>query len=235
MCGFLVEHSNDGDINIDDLNQLLSLSENRGPDSTKSILIDNTWMGFNRLSIQGLTKLSDQPMVDKKEEYSLVFNGEIYNHFELRKEFPNYNFKTNSDTETLLVSLIEKGINSTLKTLNGMFSLSFFDKKKSEIIIARDIAGIKPLYYSISNESFLTASQFDQIHEHKKIKKNLSINPSGLKDYFCFGYMHAPNTIFKNIFQLEPGYFLRYSIKEKRIIEKKILEMERTPKKIRNR
>ena len=137
MCGFLVEHSNDGDINIDDLNQLLSLSENRGPDSTKSILIDNTWMGFNRLSIQGLTKLSDQPMVDKKEEYSLVFNGEIYNHFELRKEFPNYNFKTNSDTETLLVSLIEKGINSTLKTLNGMFSLSFFDKKKSEIIIAR--------------------------------------------------------------------------------------------------
>ena len=81
-------------------------------------------------------------------------------------------------------SLIEKDVNSTLKTLNGMFSLSFFDKKKSEIIIARDIAGIKPLYYSISNESFLTASQFDQIHEHK-IKKNLSsINPSGVEDSF---------------------------------------------------
>lgn len=69
MCRILVKHSNDGDINIVDLNQLLSLSENRGPDSTKSILIDNNWMGFNRLLIQGLTKISNQPMVEEKEEY----------------------------------------------------------------------------------------------------------------------------------------------------------------------
>ena len=233
MCGFLIEHNNVGDINEDHLNDLLLLSKKRGPDNTKTTLIDNTWMGFNRLSIQGLSELSNQPMVDEKEQYALVFNGEIYNHFELRKKLPNHDFKTNSDTETLFELLKENGIKSTLKKLNGMFSFSFFNKKNSEIVIARDIAGIKPLFYSISEDFFLISSQFDQIHEHEKIRYNLKINPAGVKDFFCLGYMPSPNTILNNVFQLEPGSYLRYSLKEKKIIEKKnFWNWKESPKKL---
>ena len=140
-------------------------------------------------------------------ELAIVFNGEIYNFREIRKELESkgYKFKSNSDTEVILKSYKEWGKKGVDK-FRGMFAFAIFDKREQKIILCRDRAGVKPLYYYFDGSLFIFASEIKAIVEHPMVKREL--NSDSLSLFLQFGYIPEPHSIFKNIYKLEPGYFL---------------------------
>ena len=137
MCGFFFHNSKNlkkkSKLEISNIKTDLV---KRGPDSFKYIERKNFCMFFSRLSIIDLSKKSDQPFTDKKKRYFLVFNGEIYNYLEIKKQLidEGIKFETKSDTEVLFRLLILKGMKETLSIIQGMFSFIFFDYKKKKIL-----------------------------------------------------------------------------------------------------
>ena len=127
----------------------------RGPDGEGQWTFENIGLGHRRLSIIDLSKSGKQPMISNNERFVISYNGEIYNYKELKKELTNlgYQFKSQTDTEVLLYSLIHWGEDALLK-LNGMFAFAFFDTKEKNFFLARDRYGIKPLYFSLQNNLF---------------------------------------------------------------------------------
>src|SRR5690606_22382742 len=107
----------------------------------------NLQMGFNQLAILELSEAGAQPMKYHNDRFIIVFNGEIYNHLELRERLDFTNFRGLSDSETITACLVEWGVKKTVISLNGMFSLVVYDKLEEEIYLIRDFAGIKPLFY----------------------------------------------------------------------------------------
>ena len=131
----------------------------RGPDASQASEVEiknyNAIFGHNRLSILDLDKRSNQPMNDRENRYTLVYNGEIYNYIEIRKELidEGFLFKTTSDTEVLLYALICWG-REAINKLNGMFAFGFFDRKEEKLLLGRDRFGVKPLFYYNKNNRF---------------------------------------------------------------------------------
>ena len=194
----------------------------RGPDDTGFWfdLESQIALGHKRLSILDLTHAGHQPMISSNKNFIIVFNGEIYNHLALRKEVKNYaslkNIKIiwngSSDTETLLTCIEIWGFENTISKLVGMFSICFFDKDQKIIKLVRDRIGEKPLYYGFAGNSFVFASELKAI---KKIPNfNNQINRDALKKYFKYMYIPCPDSIYKNIYKLEPGHILSISIKD---------------------
>jgi asparagine synthase (glutamine-hydrolysing) len=147
-------------------------------------------------------------MISQDGRYVLVFNGEIYNYLELRKELraKGVRFKTSSDTEVLLEFLILEG-ERCLGKLNGMFAFAFHDTHTGDWLIARDPFGIKPLYYSRTRDGkFLFASEIKALLQHPSIKRR--VNPSGLNHYLTFQFCLGDETLFQGIQSLEPGFYL---------------------------
>ncbi len=142
-----------------DSKRILSTIGHRGPDSQGFFEEQNIFLGHVRLSIIDLSDLGRQPMVDSSGRYVMIFNGEIYNHLEIRQKLGNkYSFLSSADTETLLHGYIEYG-EVILQLLNGIFAFAVFDKVKDEVFIARDQFGIKPLYYYHKDGNFLFGSE----------------------------------------------------------------------------
>src|SRR5690606_4059786 len=135
----------------------------------------------------------------------VVFNGEIYNYKELAKSYGLTNLSSTSDTEVLIHLLDGQGVEATIQLLNGMFAIAIVDTEADCLYLTRDFAGIKPLFYGIVAEGVVMASQFDQVFKHNWFCKTLDLQPEIVKEYFGFGYMQAPNTIYKSIFQVNPG------------------------------
>ena len=207
MCGFLTEFSYHHHIISDKeyFKSILELSKHRGPDDSSIISTDFFQLGFNRLAILDLSENGRQPMYSPSKRYSVVFNGEIYNYKLLAESYNLENLESTSDTE-IIVRLCDKlGVEETIKNLNGMFALTIVDLQLQQLFISRDFAGIKPLFYGVSTNGIVTASQFNQIFKHSWFKDGLQLQKEVVKDYFGFGYMQAPNTIFKNIYQVKPG------------------------------
>ena len=211
MCGFFFYTSvNSIKQSKSEIVEIKNNLKKRGPDKFRYIEKKNFSMFFSRLSILDPSRKSDQPFTDNKKKYFLVFNGEIYNYLELKKQLINegINFKTNSDTEVLFKLLISKGINKTLKIIQGMFSFIFYDIKKNKIYGARDHFGQKPFYYHKSNTEFLASTNIHPIL--KKIKnqdKDLNINT--LQQYLCSsGIIPLNKTFFKGISSLQAGSFI---------------------------
>ncbi|WP_299226433.1 asparagine synthase (glutamine-hydrolyzing) [uncultured Psychroserpens sp.] len=207
MCGFLAEFCFDNFITSDDaiFTELLSLSKHRGPDATEVSRTDTYQLGFNRLSILDISSAGNQPKESPSKRYHMVFNGEVYNYEDLIKEHNLTNLSSTSDTEVICHLLDQLGIEATIKVLNGMFAIAVVDKQEELFILARDFAGIKPHFFGVSPNGIVSASQFDQIFKHPWHQNNRSLRPEVMKEYFAFGYMQAPNTIYDSIFQLEPG------------------------------
>ena len=137
--------------------------------------------------------------------YHMVFNGEVYNFNKLKIDFELTNCKSSSDSEVIL-RLIEKiGVEKAVKHLDGMFAIMLVDTELKKTYLIRDFVGVKPLFYGISEKGVFAASQFDQIHKHPWFVNNLELLKDVVKEYFGFGFMLAPNTIFKNIYQVSPG------------------------------
>lgn len=216
MCGFAGQYG----LNLSTgefLRQVLSLSNHRGPDQTGFWEDAQVRLGFNRLAIQDLSSAGNQPMVSSQQKYVVVFNGEIYNHQKLREKLPGHSYRGLSDTETITHALDCWGIDKTLDCLEGMFALVVYDCRKHSLSLARDCAGIKPLFFGEGDGAYWFASQFNQVV--KGIGKgNLELRSDGMRDFLQLGYMQAPVTIYKQISQVEPGQVVTISgqITEKR-------------------
>jgi asparagine synthase (glutamine-hydrolysing) len=217
MCGFLGSSFKE---NKSDFIELLKLGGFRGPDSVGLWKNENIQLGFNRLAIQDLSENGNQPMHSNLNSWVIVFNGEIYNHNDIRRGLADYQFKSNSDTETILASLEKNGFENTVCELNGMFAFAAYNLDEQKVYLARDFAGIKPLYFGLLNQNIVFASQFNQIFKHIAFSDNLVLRSDIMKEYFALGYMHAPNTIYEGIFQLEPGQFLVWDVLNSKISQK---------------
>ena len=177
----------------------------RGPDDFGFYVDDKVALGHRRLSIIDL-KTGKQPIED--DNYVIVFNGEIYNYLELKEELKNkYKFKTKSDTEVLLKGFEEWGIDVT-KKLRGMFAFAIWDKKKHELYLARDQWGIKPLYYYLTDKTFMFSSEIKALLPHPDFKKEF--NGDILASYLCFNSVASDESFFKGVFKLKPGHYLKY-------------------------
>lgn len=214
ICGF-VDFKSGG--NIDVLNKMVSTMHHRGPDDSGSeiYLSDIASIGFGhaRLSILDLTPAGHQPMNYKY--LSIVFNGEIYNFNEIKKELIEigHKFSSESDTEVILHAFIEWG-NSCVSKFIGMFVFAILNKKTLEITIFRDRAGIKPLFYYWDNDLFLFASELKAFHQHSRFIKKLNVN--AVHQYIDFGYIPSPYCIFEHCHKLDPGHILTFSISKKK-------------------
>lgn len=213
MCGFLGEFSfgNSDLTNTKSFNALLELSKHRGPDNTSIIQDKGFQLGFNRLAILDLSTNGNQPKYSPSKRYAIVFNGELYNYKQLQREHHLKNLNSTSDTEVLIHLLDKCGIKKTINLLNGMYAIAIIDKLKRTVSLARDFAGIKPLFYGQSQNGLVFASQFDQIFKHPWHSGSLELRPEIIKEYFGFGFMHPPNTVYRNIYQVEPGQLLQFS------------------------
>lgn len=196
----------------------------RGPDDF-GMWTDKTFIGLahRRLSILDLSDAGHQPMTCATGRFVIVFNGEIYNHLDLRSELNatrvggilNEGWRGHSDTETLLAGFVEWGIKATIERCVGMFSFAVWDKKECVLTIGRDRLGEKPLYYGwqgLGNKSiFLFGSEL------KSIKAHPAFIPEINRDALClllkYGYIAAPYSIYRGIYKLQPGCFLSVSLK----------------------
>jgi asparagine synthase (glutamine-hydrolysing) len=220
MCGFLGEITTQL-IDPNSFQKLLDLSINRGPDQQGFWSDTVCQLGFNRLAILDLSENGKQPLISPSGKYAMVFNGEVYNFKELQLQYKinDKDLRSGSDSE-ILVHLIEQlPITDFAKALNGMFAISIWDIEKRKLFLIRDFAGIKPLYYGIHKNGLVFASQFDQIFCHPAFE-NKKLRPEIMKEYFGLGYMQAPNTVFENIFQVEPGQIIIFDYETNKIIEK---------------
>lgn len=211
MCGFFFEFSNKSITDYEQLAQILSMSKKRGPDKSSSLTPSpNTWFGFNRLAIQDLTEAGNQPMRNDAGNLTLVFNGEIYNHFEIRSKLSKNDWRGHSDTETILAAIEEWGFDKTIESLDGMFAIACYDKTTDSVFCARDFAGIKPFFLGWDGKTFVGASQYNQIMEHSAFK-NAPLDPQVFRLYLEQHFMPAPFGMYKNTGQLEPGEILKIS------------------------
>jgi len=204
MCGIIGYY---GD-NIDSFlkEKRLNLISHRGPDNTDSVKGDDYFLGHTRLSIQDISDSGNQPMISNDKSCILIFNGEIYNHNELRSSFlKDITFKSSGDTETLLYGLKKYGL-EFIKKLNGIFAFSFFNVLTGEIIISRDHFGVKPLYYHFNQNEVYFSSELKAIVSFKKNK--IKINQNALKNYINFLWSPGENTPIDEFKKLLPGHYL---------------------------
>ena len=208
MCGF-VGFTNAIDNSNRVLSEMMEKIRHRGPDSDGSYLDEDIALGFRRLSIIDISDSGNQPIFNEDKSMVLMFNGEIYNYREIRRdlEAKGHKFATNTDSETLIHSYEEYG-EKLLDKLRGMFAFVIWDKKKKELFGARDFFGIKPFYYANMNGTFMFGSEIKSFLVHPSFEKEL--NTAALENYLTFQYSPTNETFFKNVYKLPPAHFFRY-------------------------
>ena len=210
MCGIA------GFIGTGDQSVLKSMTDSiayRGPDAEGfySDTSAGVFLGHRRLSIVDLSG-GAQPMKDNCNQYIITFNGEIYNHQEIRKELIQKGHRfltTNSDTETLIEAYKAWG-EGMLDKLNGMFAFAIYDQNKKQLFLARDRFGKKPLFYSFQNGTFVFGSELHVLTKHPEIK--IQQSKKALQKYFAYGYIPAPNSLYEKVYKLPGGHFLRFEL-----------------------
>jgi len=223
MCGIY------GSINNlkPDLNELKNSLNHRGPDGCGDYTYDNIYLYHSRLAIQDLSEKANQPFHYK--HYTIIFNGEIYNHQELKKLCDGFDFRTESDTETL-IALFIKYKNKMFDFLDGMFALCILDRKSNQLLLVRDRAGKKPLYLFQRNEKLIFSSELNAL---KTGIPNIEINEEAINAYLRCGFFYKGYTAYKYISEVEPGSFYTIDITSKVVTKKKyfnILDYYMLPK-----
>ena len=200
-----------------DIDSAIETLKRRGPDASgKDEFITNHKIGFGhrRLSILDLSVAGTQPMSSFSGRFKIIFNGEIYNHLELRDYiYKNHNFnswKSQSDTETLLNLFEFESFKNALKLVEGMFAISLFDLKKNTIFFSRDPMGEKPLYISFNDKSLLFGSDLDALTTFSSFNKELSLHSLGL--FFKHNFIPAPHSIYKGTYKCPTGKYISINL-----------------------
>lgn len=211
MCGIagsiLSQHDNNAALYIRNCVQKLT---HRGPDYQHTIDLGEAQLGHARLSIIDTQAHANQPMFSQDKRYCLVFNGEIYNYLEIKKELIllNHQFYTESDTEVLLHAWQQWGTDS-LQKLIGMFAFAIWDSLDKKLYLARDRMGEKPLYYSLAN-GIIFASELNALASHPLIPKE--INYQAINQFLSLNYILTNQCIFKHVHKLPPAHYLIYKV-----------------------
>lgn len=210
MCG-IAGYIEFGPTNFNDteLHAMAQRLHHRGPDAKGFYTEPGVGLAHARLSIIDLSQSANQPMISQNERYVIIFNGEVYNFDELRREY-HLQCKTNSDTEVILELFAKIGIEA-VECFNGMFSIAIFDKQEKELWLIRDRIGIKPLFYYYDNHSIAFASEINSLLELKYIKDKISINYDSINEFLHLGYIPQPHTIWNGISKFPSGCYARIS------------------------
>ncbi|MCX6183271.1 MAG: asparagine synthase (glutamine-hydrolyzing) [Bacteroidetes bacterium] len=208
MCGIVGYYSKT--VNSSEFKSALKCIAHRGPDDEGIFAVkDNFLFGHRRLAIIDLSPKGHQPMHSNDGNYTIIYNGEVYNFKEEREILiaKGYTFNSHTDTEVILNQYIEYGIDF-LNRLRGMFGLAIYDKKQNKVVVARDRMGIKPIYYYHDQHTFAFASELKSLKEFKAV--NTEKNPQAISAFLQLGSLPFPLTLNKHIHYLEPGFYLEW-------------------------
>lgn len=190
------------------LKMMVGRLRHRGPDDA-GIWVDEqvgVALGHTRLSILDLSSAGHQPMVSPSGRYVITYNGEIYNHLELRAQLGSHAWRGHSDTETLLAAIEAWGIEKTLQAAAGMFAFGLWDCVERRLILARDRIGEKPLYYGRCGTTFLFGSELKALTAHPAWEGR--IDRAALASFMRYAYVPIPHSIYTGIRKLVPGTYL---------------------------
>ena len=187
----------------------------RGPDGRAVLTNPDAVIGTERLRIIDLHERADQPFAAPGSQVWLECNGEIYNAAEIRARYNDYPFRSHSDVETLLPLYLERG-SDAIAEIDGMFGLAIWDHRTRTLLLARDRAGEKPLFYARVGHEILFASELQCILRHPDISRDL--DPIALAEYLRLGYVPEPRTMFRGIRRVEAGTFVRFTEAGKQIV-----------------
>ena len=213
MCGLFVVFSTNAvtyKSNIQNCQNGLRVLQNRGPDSNGSLIECDILFGHTRLSIQDITSTANQPLKSPSSRYVLVFNGEIYNHLDLRRRYlADTNIDSNSDTLTIVNLLDTYGITKTISLLSGMFALAIYDKMTDQITISRDKYGEKPLFYSQSDDGIYIYSDPRLINV---FNPGTQLNEESLSLFLLTNNIPYPLSAFSGFSKLPPGSYAMFDV-----------------------
>jgi asparagine synthase (glutamine-hydrolysing) len=230
MCGILGLIKNNGNINSDNFKKLNDLQSHRGPDASGQWISNNgnIALGHRRLSIIDLNQ-GAQPMLSHDKSLIITFNGEIYNYIDLKKELSDigHKFRTNSDTEVILMAYREWG-EACVNKFRGMFAFGIVDLNKKEIFLARDPFGIKPLVYYQDKNLFCFASEINTVAQIENL--DLKIDYNSIDYYLYLQYIPDPLTIYDKVKKLEPAHLMKVDFSGKIISKKRYWKPQFNPK-----
>ncbi len=229
MCGIagIIGYRGDGACAVQTMNRRMI---HRGPDAGGIWLDENRHvaLGHRRLAIVDLSENGAQPMHSPDGRYVLVYNGEVYNFREIRKQLEQDgetgSWHGSSDTEVILRAFSFYGVEQTLGRMKGMFALALYDRQEGTVTLARDRMGEKPLYYGKLNGSFVFASEIAAMRELPDFHNGMEERVLPL--YFQYGYIPAPYSIYRDIFKLTPGAFLTVDVSTLEIKKKKYWDLK---------
>jgi asparagine synthase (glutamine-hydrolysing) len=211
IAGFLYYNSV---YNEDQLHTMTDKLVHRGPDAEGYFFDGICGLGHRRLSIIDLSVNANQPMYSSNKRYVMVYNGEVYNFEEISNRIlqlpgnKDFKFATTSDTEVILEAFLHFGVDF-VNHLNGMFAIAIYDTIEKELYLFRDRLGIKPLFYFWNGKNIVFASELKSIESLSEI--TLNINKNAIAEFLHLGFIPAPNTIYENVFKLNPGCYLQIS------------------------
>ncbi len=202
MCGICGFNWNDEKL----IQKMVQKIHHRGPDANGIKTFPDFSLGNARLSILDLSAKGNQPMSSRDGKLWIVYNGEVYNFPQIKKELQSkgYQFNSNTDTEVVLKSYEEYGV-SCLEKFNGMFAFAIWDEEKKELFLARDRIGIKPIYYYFKDGILIFGSEIKSILEADCVKKE--VNLQSMYYYLGYEFVPAPDTMFKDIYKLRQGHY----------------------------
>ena len=213
MCGIVGKiNLNNKNVKAKEIQDMIRVLKHRGPDGNKIYINDNIGLGHVLLKIQDLSNKSLQPY--EFDNLVIIYNGEIYNYIELKETLmlKGYTFTTKGDTEVLIKYIHCFGLEETLNKIEGCYAICLFNKKTKEVYIIRDRFGIKPLYYYLNDEKLIFASEIKSIIQDTTIERKFDLE-TVLISLNCKLWMDPKKTLFKNIYMLEPGQYIKINSK----------------------
>lgn len=215
ICGFVSKQN----ITAGQLKEMNDTMYHRGPDDSGEEIFPmkggySVGLAQRRLSILDLSPLGHQPMHSPDKRISVVYNGEIYNYREIKEELKDYPFVSACDTEVIIAAYLKWGIDC-ISRFNGMFAICLYDRESDDVYLVRDRIGKKPLYYEIENGNLVFASELKPLMAREGFKKE--IRTDVLPRFLFQQYINAPDSIFQNVYKLEPGSILKFHYGEIKI------------------
>ena len=230
MCGIvgIMDTRGSRGIEREALRRMNESQHHRGPDEGELYLEPGLGMGHRRLSVIDIAT-GQQPLRSADGNMTLVFNGEIYNYRKLRDELIalGHVFRTKSDTEVVMQAYQAWG-EDCLRRLRGMFAFALWDRSRQSLFMARDHVGVKPMFYSLlPNGLFVFGSELKSIMTFPELSREL--NPRAVEDYFAFGYVPEPKTIFNNAFKLSPGHCITLRVGDTQVNARRYWDLPFSP------